>query len=113
MIELKMREGDGDASRTGYWDVTGPQDEHEVNGLIERARSFESGTVFFAWYLNQRSTPEKNNTNTFMVTIDQGEAPTVDEALSALRLAWQREVGESVHGMPRVEADIELPWRDE
>lgn len=118
MIQLEMHEGgpdgDADAERYGYWVVTGPQDPRDVSGTIDRARSFETGAVFFAWYLNRRSSPERNTTDTYMVTIAQGEAATVDEALNELRIAWQRDVGEAADDMPLVErpAHVDLPWSD-
>lgn len=117
MIELTMREGGPadapDAERYGYWLVSGPQDEDEVYGQIDRARDGSTGAVFFSWHLHRRTSAVHNSTARYWVDIAQGEAGTTDEALAALRIAWQREVGESADGMPLVEpANIELPWRD-
>lgn len=117
MVELKMREGgpadDPDAERYGYWVVTGPQPENEVSGTIERARHFETGVVFFFWYLRRRTTRMKNESSTYMVDIAQGEAATIDEALAELTTAWQRDVGASVIDMPPVTGPgMDLPWSD-
>jgi len=92
-VDLTVTGGDGDAERTGYWLVTGPQDPHEAYAIIERSKSVEDGHVFFAWYLTQRTQPEFNAPSTFMVTIAHGFKPTYDAALEELADAWVQLLG--------------------
>jgi hypothetical protein len=104
MIELTVREGDGDAARTGYWTVTGPQDEHEVHAVIERSRIVEDGRDVFAWYLNQR-TMNAYRTSTMHQTA-QGVAETYDDAMVAVRAAWVEHVRD-----PEDTVEIVYPWQ--
>lgn len=92
-LGLTVTGGDGDAERTGYWTVTGPQDPHEVYAIIERSKSPGDGHVFFAWYLTQRTTPEFNAPSTYMLTIGQGFQPTHEAALEDLAETWLRLLG--------------------
>ena len=92
-VDLTVTGGDGDAERTGYWTVTGPQDPHEAYAVIERSMSVPEGHVFFAWYLNRRTQPEFNAPNTHMVTIAHGFNPTYDGAMEELGDAWVQMLG--------------------
>lgn len=92
-LDLTVTGGDGDADRTGYWTVTGPQDPRDAYAIIERERSVDDGRVFYAWYLTQRSMPEFNAPTTYMITIAQGFHATYDGALEDLREAWVQELG--------------------
>lgn len=83
MTELTVREGDGDAKRTGYWNVTGPQPERDLYGLIY----LHIGEVY-SWEIMQRSTPERNSISTFMVPVAHGNADTHAEALEGIADAW-------------------------
>jgi hypothetical protein len=104
MTELTVREGDGDAARTGYWTVTGPQDEHEVHAVIERSRVVESDQDVFAWYLYQRAT------NVYRVSgmhqSASGRAMTYEQALAEVETAWQEHVRDL-----EVTAEIPYPWQ--
>lgn len=93
-LELTVTGGDGDAERTGYWTVTGPQDPGDAYAIIERSRTpGPDGYVFYAWYLNARSVPEYNGPETHILTISQGVQSTPEEALEELREAWVQELG--------------------
>lgn len=92
-LDLTVVGGDGDADRTGYWTVTGPQHPSDAYAIIERSRSIDTGAVFYAWYLNQRTVPEFNAPSTHMLTIATGFKPTREEALEELREAWVQELG--------------------
>jgi len=110
VIELTTREGDGDAARTGYWVVTGPQDEHEAHAIIERSLITSDDDVrrlAFAWYLNRRTMNAYNQSSPHQVA--GGVAETFDLAMSAVRSAWALHV-EGVDD--DATGEIFLPWRD-
>lgn len=91
MAELTVREGDGDAERTGYWVVIGPQDEHDMYAIVERSRiTPDDGQTYvgFRWYLHERTRSEFNSVATYMDTINRGEGATLEEAIEQLREAW-------------------------
>lgn len=74
-----------------YWTVTGPQDPKEVYGQIERSRRADSDDVRFAWYLYERTRPEKNSSSTFMLTIESSVEPrTFDDAVAEITDAWEQ-----------------------
>lgn len=96
MTELTATPGDGNADRTGYWTVTGPQDEHDMYAIVERSRRWPDEpdgepVISFAWYLHKRSDSQFNSTATFMQTIDRGMGATLEEAIEQLREAWPAE----------------------
>jgi len=91
VTELHVREGDGDAGRSGYWTVTGPQDEREVYAAIELSRITDKHDVertAYAWYLFRRTVPDYNSIDTYMREVARGDAPTFDASLDELRDAW-------------------------
>lgn len=110
MIELTVHEGDGDAARTGYWTVTGTQDEHETYGTIERSLMTdddERTRVVHAWYITQRTLNAYRQTVT--TELARGIAETYDDALSEVRLAWHRHVGDVAPAEDT--AEVIYPWQ--
>lgn len=107
MIELTAHEGDGDAARTGYWTITGPQDEHEVFGTIERSilTSDERSRIVHAWYINRRTLNAYRTS--VMAEVARGVADTFDGALAEVRVAWEQEIGSAVEDT----AQIIYPWQ--
>jgi len=92
-LDLTVTGGGGDAERTGYWTVTGPQDPRQVNAIVELARHADDGHTFYAWYLNRRMTPEYNATDAGTVVVAYGFQPSYEAALEDLREAWVEQVG--------------------
>lgn len=85
-MKLTVLEGDGDAKRTGYWTVVGPQPESDKYALIYR----HVGEVY-SWELLERTSPERNSTSTFMLPVASSKDSYVDSleaALEAVRAAW-------------------------
>lgn len=117
MIELTITGGDDDAERTGYWTVTGPQDPNQVCAIIERTHVVADGAWVrdvHAWYLNQRTTPEYNSRDTYMLTIAEGDEPTFDDAREAVRQAWEQHIGRDAAPSLVAEppAELRYSWRD-
>jgi hypothetical protein len=95
MTELTVREGDGDASRTGWWMVTGPQGEYAMYATIERSDiqiGKEPERVGYVWYFHVRTSDGYNSGTTHMRAIKHGEGATLDEALEQLRAMWPASV---------------------
>lgn len=91
MTDLKVREGDRDAKRTGYWMVTGPQPERDMYAIVERTLTLldDGGSrVGYAWYLHERTQSTFNSVATYMRTVGRGEGATLEEALEQLRAVW-------------------------
>lgn len=103
MTELTVSEGDGDAKRTGYWNVTGPQPVRDMYGLIY----LHVGEVF-SWEIMQRTVPERNSTSTFMIPIAQGRTDTHAEALEEITDAWPAGPIEDSHERADMWPDGEL-----
>jgi hypothetical protein len=111
MTELVVREGDGDAERTGYWIVTGPQPEHEAFAIIERTREYvEGGHVDgYAWYLHQRQEIERGTSR--MIAVAAAPALSQPEAVEALHAAWREHIESSPADADDDTAPITYPWR--
>jgi hypothetical protein len=114
VTHLTVREGDGDAERTGYWLVTGPQPEHDAYATIEREREYLAGGSHrdgFGWYLRQRQQHQDDRQSSVMVTVRHGQALTYQAALSELQVAWVETFG---GGVPVTDdtAEVVFPWRD-
>ena len=115
MTELTAREGDGDAARTGYWIVTGPQPEDEAYATIERTRDYldDGGTADgFSWYLHQRQGSERDRQASFMGTISRGSASTYDMAMTELHAAWDEHLGLGAAAEADETAEVTYPWLD-
>lgn len=96
MTELTVREGDGDARRTGYWIVTGPQPADDVYAIVERTRRYLTDGGHqdgFSWYLHQRQPSEADRGATFVATVRHGETMTREGALAEVRTAWAALIG--------------------
>jgi hypothetical protein len=112
MTELRVREGDGDADRTGYWIVTGPQPEHEAYAIIERTREYlrDGGHVDgFAWYLHRRQEIERGTSR--MIAVAAATALSQPEAVEALHVAWREHIESSPADAGDDTAPITYPWR--
>jgi len=93
MTALTVREGAESAVRSGYWVVTGPQPEDEVYAQIERTHVIAKGEISgleFVWYFHRRTVSEFNRSATFMATVKEGSAGTLDEAVEYLTAHWSR-----------------------
>lgn len=101
-IDLTVTGGDGDAERTGYWMVTGPQDPLNAYGIIERTRILtgpwdhpdQGDEVVFLWYLHRRTEPDyRDSPVTRVDQVANGKGATLEEALEELHEAWLQHLG--------------------
>ena len=95
--------GEGDATRTGYWTVIGPQPERDLYGLIY----LHIGEVY-SWEIMERTVPERNSISTFMVPVSSGTADTHAEALEGITDAWPGGPVEDSHERADMWPDGEL-----
>lgn len=84
VTHLTVREGDGDATRTGYWTVTAEDvPERDLFGTI----LVHVGEVY-SWEIQRRVPNPGGRINTRLERVARGDADTHADAVAQVTAAW-------------------------